>query len=108
MYCSAKFGSSYEWDHHVIVSAQILSDAQREVLKRAAGEERFWAEGGGREEFEERERVLLRFLERTMNGPEVDDGLWEEMRGLFVEREIVEVMSLQVSSIQMRWDGAVQ
>jgi len=30
-----------------------------------------------------------------MNGPEVEDGLWEEMRGLFGEREIVEVMSLQ-------------
>ena len=56
----------------------------------------FFKEGGGKEVFGEKERVLFRFLEEVTSGPTVNDGLWEEMKREFSEREIVEVLSLQV------------
>lgn len=57
----------------------------------------FIRDGGGKEVFGERERVLFMFLEEITGGPTVSDGIWEEVRGVFSEREIVEVLSLQVS-----------
>lgn len=56
----------------------------------------FFRDGGGKEVFGEKERVLFRFLEEVTSGPTVNDGLWEEMKREFSEREIVEVLSLQV------------
>ena len=54
--------------------------------------------GGFKEVFDERERGVLRFLERVVDGPEIEDELWEETRRWFSEREVVELISLQVSS----------
>ena len=74
-----------------------MTDAERAMLKKAAESgERYFGKGGGKEEFGEKERVLLRFLEEVTSGPTVGDRLWEEMRSAFCEREIVEVLSLQV------------
>lgn len=91
------------------MSADILTNTQRSLLKAAATDPGFFEKArqeghrlGDREVeglFNERERVLLRFLETTTNGPVVEEGLWGEMRKQFSEREIVEVMSLQVSAL---------
>ena len=109
LYCGAKFGSSYEFEHHIIVSADILTDAQRSLLKTAATDPGFFETARQKGDklgdweveglFDERERVLLRFLETTTNGPVVEEGLWGEMKRQFSEREIVEVMSLQASAL---------
>ncbi|KAE9372870.1 hypothetical protein N431DRAFT_457549 [Stipitochalara longipes BDJ] len=103
LYCAAKFQSAYEWDHHVIVSAKILTEQEWNVIKRAfegvgnigTGVQSFFREGGGKDVFPERERILLKFLEEVTSEPTVTDQLWEEVQGKFSTREIVEVMSLQ-------------
>jgi hypothetical protein len=48
------------------------------------------------EDFGEKERVLFKFLEEVTSGPTVNNSLWEEVKGAFSEREIIEVLSLQV------------
>ena len=66
LYCAAKFQSTYEWTHHVIVSAKILTDEERNAIKGAfegaersgANPKQFFKEGGGQEVFDERERGL--------------------------------------------------
>lgn len=74
-----------------------MTDAERASIKSAAEYGgKYFREEHGKAEFGERERVLLRFLEDVTSGPTVADGLWEEMRRLFCEREIVEILSLQV------------
>ena len=99
LYCAARFRSSYEWDHHVVVSADLVSDAERAVIKSAAesGGKGLFGQGEGKKPFTEREGALLQFLEEVTAGPTVRDELWGEMRRAFCEREIVEVLSLQVS-----------
>ena len=69
------------------------------MIKSGAGREEFFSEGGGKEVFEEKERVLFTFLEEVTGGPTISDGLWKEVRGWFSEREIVEVLSLQVGCL---------
>ena len=104
LYCAAKFKSPYEWTHHVIVSAKIVTDKERNVIKGAfegencsAGKgQPFFEKGGGKYAFDKRERTLFKFLEQITSEPTVNDTLWEEVRGLFSEREIVEILSLQV------------
>jgi hypothetical protein len=65
--------------------------------------------GGGRkweELFDERERVMLRFLEKVVYGPEIEDAAWEETRRWFSQRELVELVSLQVSFVcSVCWVG---
>jgi alkylhydroperoxidase family enzyme len=84
-----------------MVSAQILTDRERDMIKSAAkcgtrsGE--LFMEGKEKEAFGEKEKVLLKFLEEVTSGPTVNDGLWEVMKRSFTEREIVEILSLQVS-----------
>jgi alkylhydroperoxidase family enzyme len=97
LYSAAKFESSYEWDHHVIVSEEVVTDAERAAIKSAVGSgESYFTEGRGKGKFAGRELVLLSFLEVVTSGPIVGDALWSEMTANFSEREIVEVLSLQV------------
>lgn len=105
LYLSASFRSSYEWDHHIPLSAQAgVTKERREVLRSAVDRDtRFFAKDGGQGMFEERERGMLKFLEAMVRGPDVGDELWEETRGYFSEREIVELISLQVSVVLGKW-----
>jgi alkylhydroperoxidase family enzyme len=101
LYLSAIFQSSYEWDHHVPLSAKAgVTEIQREVFKNVANkDEDFFANGRGEGAFEEREIAMLKFLEATVKGPEVSDKQWQETTKYFSSREIVELLSLQVSEI---------
>jgi alkylhydroperoxidase family enzyme len=101
LYLSARFQSSYEWDHHVPLSAQAeITEAQREMLRVVVFEDaNFFANGGGKGMFEDREIVMLTFLEAMVLGPEVSDELWQQTTKFFSEREIVELISLLVSGI---------
>lgn len=98
---TAKFQSSYEWTHHVGVSARHgVSDAQRAVLATAGRTKSFFSSADHRErakEFSAQEALLLQFVEAVIEGPEIDDDLWEKVKGTFTEREIVEIISLQAS-----------
>jgi alkylhydroperoxidase family enzyme len=98
VYLAARFQSSYESSHHVSLSAREgVTETQREMLREAALKEAtFFALGRGKGVFEERERAMLAFLETVVRGPEVSDGLWEATRKHFSDREIVELLSLQV------------
>jgi alkylhydroperoxidase family enzyme len=98
LYCAAKFQSPYEWDHHLIVSEKLVTDAERQIIKKAAKSGNNYFEEGERQEsgFAQREWVLLRVLEAVTSGPYVEDRLWTEVREAFSEREIVEILSLQV------------
>jgi len=103
LYLSARFQSSYEWDHHIQLSARAgVTEVQREILRDVAVKDaNFFANGGREGEFEEREMAMLTFLEAIIRGPEVSDKLWEETTKYFSEREIVELFSLQVSRIRV-------
>jgi len=84
-----------------------VTNEERDVIKSAfegverSGVEvsRFFKQGGGQDVFDVRERVLFKFLEEITSEPKVTDTLWEEVRGHFSEREIVEILSLQVGGL---------
>jgi alkylhydroperoxidase family enzyme len=98
LYLSARFGSSYEWDHHIPLSAKAgVTEAQRGILHEdAVKDEDFFANGRGEGVFEGQENAMLAFLEAVVKGPEVSDELWEKTRKNFSDREIVELLSLLV------------
>ncbi|KAF1812668.1 hypothetical protein P152DRAFT_449375 [Eremomyces bilateralis CBS 781.70] len=97
LYLSVRFGSSYEWDHHIMLSEKAgITETQRETLQAASSRDAgHFANGGGNEVFERREVAMLSFLEAIVRGPEVKDELWGETTRYFNEREIVELISLQ-------------
>ena len=46
--------------------------------------------------FNDKEKILLEFLEAVIDLGEVDEELWKQVTGVFSEREIVEIVSMQV------------
>ncbi|KAJ9148519.1 hypothetical protein NKR23_g4887 [Pleurostoma richardsiae] len=96
---TSKFPSTYEWTHHVPISAKFgITDVQREELSRAGTQKGYFAsqeKGQGETHFTSKEMTLLLFVEAVIEGPEVSDALWERVKADFSEREIVEVISLQ-------------
>lgn len=102
---TAKFGSTYEHTHHVAVSAKVgITDQQRAEVAQAGGQKGYFASDATRNTkcFSPRETTLLRFVEAVIEGPEVQQALWEETRAAFSDREIVELITLQVSSMRER------
>jgi alkylhydroperoxidase family enzyme len=100
---TAKFGSTYEYTHHIPISAKFgITDQQRDELARAgAGKNYFAASGETRNTacFSPRETAMLRFVEAVIEGPEIQQALWEETRAAFSDREIVELITLQVGGM---------
>lgn len=99
---TAKFKSSYEWTHHITISTnEGVTDAQREVLAEAGNQKGFFSEqekaGQITDLFTPQEKTLLLFLEAIIDEPEVGDDLWARVKAEFSDREIVEVITLQVS-----------
>jgi hypothetical protein len=66
LYLSARFQSSYEWDHRIPLSTRAgITEAQREMLRNVAIKDvNFFTSGGGKEVFEGREIALLIFWKR--------------------------------------------
>lgn len=98
LYLAARFGSSYEWDHHVPLSAKVgVNDFQRGMLHEdAVKDEDIFVNGRGEGGFEEQDNAMLTFLKAVVKGPEVSEELWEKTRKNFNDREIVELLSLLV------------
>ncbi|KAI5923905.1 AhpD-like protein [Camillea tinctor] len=84
-------GAWYEWAHHAPLAVaagvreQGIGVCKREVLvEDGKGEQ----DRGG---LSEKEWVVLRYADEMTRKVRVGDGLFEEMKGLFSEREIVEI-----------------
>ncbi|KAJ0307492.1 hypothetical protein COL5a_000343 [Colletotrichum fioriniae] len=98
---TAKFRSTYEWTHHSTVSAKEgVTDAQREVIAQAGRQKGYFSAQGKLESladlFTPREKTLLLFIEAVIDGPEVADELWAKAKTEFSDREVVEMITLQV------------
>lgn len=98
---TSKFRSSYEFSHHVPVSTKEgVTDAQREVLIQAGKQKGFLAGQESSEKlkdlFTQKERALLVFLEAVIESPEVDDKVFAGAKAELSDREIVELITLQV------------
>ena len=100
---AAKFGSTYEWTHHVPLSAKFgITDLQRgELLK--AGKEKgyfsgtYWRNDSYGVGFETKDEVvLLRFLEAVIDTGEVDEEAWQRTTEVFSPQAIVEIITIQV------------
>jgi alkylhydroperoxidase family enzyme len=97
---SAKFGSVYEWTHHIPISARFgVTDIQREELLKAGKTKGYFSEAywmRNKAGFTQKERLLLTFLEAVVDVGEVDESVWEKTSEAFSKREIVEIISMQV------------
>lgn len=58
-------------------------------------------------EFSELEKALLAFLDEVLKGPEVSDPVFEEARKHFSDQALVEVVTMQVSSIWIKNDTSI-
>jgi alkylhydroperoxidase family enzyme len=98
---TAKLKSTYEFTHHTPVSkAAGVTDEQREILK-TAGERKHYFTHTSSDLFDEKETALLQFVEaliETETG-DVEDALFDKVKELFGDREVVEVVSLQVCDV---------
>ncbi|KAL4869582.1 hypothetical protein BDV12DRAFT_196209 [Aspergillus spectabilis] len=95
---TAKFKSNYEWTHHIPVSRKAgVTDLQRAEIEKAGKVRKYFSEGGFDERagFSEKDAILLRFVEAVIEEGVVGEEHWGRMRGVFSDREVVEVISLQ-------------
>jgi alkylhydroperoxidase family enzyme len=98
---TSKFQSSYEWTHHITVSNnEGVTDAQRVVLAKAGNQKGYLLQqekaGQIADLFTPQEKTLLVFLEAVIDEPKVGDDLWARAKAEFSDREIVEIITLQV------------
>ncbi|KAF9873995.1 hypothetical protein CkaCkLH20_08367 [Colletotrichum karsti] len=97
---TSKFRASYEWTHHVPVSTKEgVTDAQRDVLAQAGKQKGFFLRSPPQtaDLFTLQEQTLLVFLEAIIDGPQVSEEIWKRAKSEFSDREIVEIITLQVS-----------
>ncbi|KAF2794375.1 hypothetical protein K505DRAFT_361143 [Melanomma pulvis-pyrius CBS 109.77] len=98
---TAKFKSTYEFTHHTPVSqATGVTDEQREDIGNAGEQKGYFSKGDGGEGnvgWEEKEKVLLGFVEAVIESVDgdVSDELFGKVKELFSDREIVEIVSLE-------------
>lgn len=102
MLTTSKFNSTYEWTHHTPVSLKAgVTEQQQAALKASAKEKDFFIDrkfDNGAVGFSEKDLILLSFVETIIQQPEVSDELWKSVKGQFSDREIVEIITLQVSN----------
>lgn len=96
---TSKFNSTYEWTHHLPLSLKAgVTRKQQSALEASAKRNDYFIgrkydpEAG----FSEKDHVLLSFVETIIQQPEVSDELWKHVKDKFSDREIVEIISLQV------------
>ncbi len=100
LYSSLRFDSAYEHGHHVAISKPVVTDAQRAELEKTARDSSFFLNGkAGEGIFSAQELAMLKFVEATINGPRVDDVIFAEAKEYLSERQMVEIVILQVSHI---------
>jgi alkylhydroperoxidase family enzyme len=98
---SAKFRSYYEWTHHIPLSTKFgVTDKQRNELRNAAKVKGYFSEVYWKENkanFDTKEQVLLTFLEAIIDFGEVDEATWQKATETFSKRQIMEMLTMQVS-----------
>lgn len=84
---TALSGSEYEWGVHIAFFADRadLNEAQRHSLVRGTGDDSCWSP---------EDRVLLRACDQLHATCDLDDVLWEELRRLFGDAAIIEIVML--------------
>lgn len=100
MLTTSKFNSAYEWTHHLPLSLKAgVTKKQQTALQASAKQKNYFIDGtyDPEAEFGEKDLILLTFVESIIQQPEVSDELWERVKATFSDREIVEIISLQVS-----------
>jgi alkylhydroperoxidase family enzyme len=94
---SLRFESSYEHQHHITISQSYVTDAQRAEIEKTAGDSTYFLQGKTEPEvFSPQELAMLKFLEATINSPTVDDAVFREAKQYLSDRQMVEVVLLQV------------
>lgn len=99
MLTTSKFKSTYEWTHHLPISLKAgVTKQQQMALETSAEQNNYFIDGkcGVEAAFSARDLVLLSFVETIIQQPGVSDELWKRVRSEFSDREIVEIVSLQV------------
>jgi len=86
-----RLSCDYQWKQHVqIAKATGVPAAKIDAIKA----DQITGEG-----FSEIEKALLAFLDEVLKGPEVSDLVFEEARKHFSDQALVEVVSMQASTI---------
>lgn len=96
---TAKFKSTYEWTHHIAVSAKVgITERQRGEIEAAGKCPKYFCSGqfDAGAGFSERDLTLLLLLETVIEQPHVGEELWARARRTFSDRQIVEIISAQV------------
>lgn len=97
---TSKFNSDYEWTHHLPISRKAgVTEKQQSALKESGKRKNYFAVGkdGADSGFSRKDIILLTFVETIIQQPEVSEELWKLVQSEFSQREIVEIISLQVS-----------
>lgn len=96
---TAKFKSTYEWTHHLAGASRVgITKSQLVELEAAGSNTQYFGGRHFRTEagFSERDVLLLSLVEAIIEHPHVSDALWAKAKHVFSEREIVELISIQV------------
>jgi alkylhydroperoxidase family enzyme len=96
---SIKIAAQYEWVQHQPISDILgVTDAQREEIASSGSETAYFVSESAIKStnFDEAEKALLAFTEAVILAPDVSEPIFKAMRNHFSDREIVEVIILQV------------
>jgi alkylhydroperoxidase family enzyme len=97
LYSSLRFESSYEHEHHLKISQSYVTDAQRTEIEKTAGDSAYFLQGKTEPRvFSQQELAMLKFLEATINSPRIDDAVFRQAKEYLSDRQMVEVVILQV------------
>jgi alkylhydroperoxidase family enzyme len=92
----------YEWAHHapLAVQAGVDEDIMKAVVRR---EGPFGAEEACPEGLNGRQWAVLRYTDEMTREVQVRDGTFEALKGLFSEREIVEITATVSPCVVVDW-----
>jgi len=97
LYSSLRFESAYEHQHYLTVSQSYVTEAQRAEIEKTAGDSTYFLQGKTVPGvFSPQELAMLKFLEATINSPTVGDAIFGEAKKHLSDRQMVEVVLLQV------------
>ncbi|MEU9670788.1 carboxymuconolactone decarboxylase family protein [Streptomyces bobili] len=84
--CARCYGTEYEWAQHTVISTSVgVTDDQRAALSR---------DDLDATHFTEAQRALLRFVEATTRGPQVDDAVHTAAAEHYNNEQLVETLVL--------------
>jgi alkylhydroperoxidase family enzyme len=84
----ARCGCEYEWGVHVAFFAERvgLDTDQTASLTHGSAEDRCWSE--------QRDRLLIRAVDALHDNSDIDDGLWQELAGIFSDANLLDLLLL--------------